>query len=62
MEKRANESLSRSQSHSKEADWHREHKNQSDASSHGKEAQNAMAESEKYQAEAQKLREQAEKV
>jgi len=62
LEKQANESLSSSQNHSKKADWHREHKNQSDAASHGKEAQNAMAEFEKYQAQAQKLRDQAKKA
>ena len=62
LEKQANESLSSSQNHSKEADWHHEHKNQSDAANHGKEAQGDMAKSEQYQAEAKKLREQAKKV
>jgi hypothetical protein len=59
LEKKGNESLSSSQDHSKNADWHREHKNQSDVASYEQRAQNAMAESEKYKAEAKNLREQA---
>ncbi|MFM7880814.1 MAG: hypothetical protein ACKO8H_02785 [Microcystis panniformis] len=62
LEKKANDSLSSSQSHSKTADYFREHHDESGAASHDRDAKDKMAESEKHRAEAEKAREQAKKV
>jgi hypothetical protein len=62
LEKKANESKSSSEYNTKNADWHRDHNNPSNAASYDENARSDMAKSEKYQAEAQNLREQAKKV
>jgi hypothetical protein len=62
LEKKANESKSSSEYNTKNADWHRDHNNPSNAASYDENARSDMAKSEQYRAEAQNLREQAKKV
>jgi hypothetical protein len=62
LEKKANTSKDSSEYNTKNANWHRDHNNPSNAATYDENARIDMAKSEQYQAEAQKLREQAKKV